>query len=119
MRYVVVPGLLGVCLSAAVILFGAVELHYAIVAYALAGILALIWAGRLFFDKAVLWKPSPMHWPVLAFVVYTFIQYFLSPYEYLSRLELFQVCLYGLVYFIAANNVNRGRERTIVISILL
>lgn len=119
MRYVV-PGLLGVCLSAAIILFGATELHYAMAMYAVAALLALIWAGKLFFDPAAaFWKPSPMHWPVLGFVVYTFIHYSLSPYEYLSRLELFQVCLYGLVYFIAANNVNRGRERTIVISILL
>lgn len=118
MRYVV-PGLLGLCLSAAIILFGAVELHYAMAMYALAGLLALIWAGRLLVGPVAFWKPSPMHWPVLGFIVYTFVHYILSPYEYLSRLELFQVCLYGLVYFIAANNVNRGRERTIVLGILL
>src|SRR5687767_11788210 len=119
MRYVV-PGLLGACLCAAVILFGAVELHHAVVVYGLAALLTLIWAGKLFFAKTALWKPSPMHWPVLGFVIYTFIHYFfLSPYEYLSRLELFQVVLYGLVYFIAANNINRGRDRTIVVSILL
>jgi O-antigen ligase len=118
MRYVV-PGLLGVCLSAGIILFGAVELHYASVMYGLAGLLALIWAAKVFFDKTPLWKPSPMHWPVLGFVIYTFIHYFASPYEYLSRLELFQVCLYALVYFIAANNVNRGRDRAIVLGILL
>jgi O-antigen ligase len=119
MRHVVVPGLLGVGLCAAVILFGAVELnHFAIVA-GLVGLLALIWAGKLFLAPVALWKPSPMHWPVLGFVVYTFAHYFLSPYEYLSRLELFQVSLYGLVYFIAANNINRGRERTVLIGILL
>jgi O-antigen ligase len=118
MRYVV-PGLLGACVCTAVILFGAVELYHAAFVFGIAGLLALIWAGKLFFAPTVLWKPSPMHWPVLGFLVYTFIHYFLSPYEYLSRVELFQVSLYGLVYFIAANNVNRGRERTFVIGILL
>ena len=118
MNYVV-PGLLGVCLCAATILFGAVELHYSVLVFGLAMLLALIWAGKLFFARTAMWKPSPMHWPVLGFVVYTFIHYFLSPYEYLTRMELFQVCLFALIYFIAANNVNRGRERTIVISILL
>src|SRR5688572_4045059 len=109
MRYVV-PGLLGVCLCTAVILFGAVELHHALYVYGLAALLALIWAGKLFFGKTALWKPSPMHWPVLGFVLYTVIHYFFTPYEYLSRLELFQVCLYGLVYFWVANNINRGHD---------
>ena len=118
MKYVV-PGLLGICLSAGPILFGAAELFDAVYVYGIASLLALIWAGKLFFARTVFWKPSPMHWPVLGFLVYTSIQYFLSPYEYLSRLELFHVSLYGLVYFIAANNINRGRERTIVLSILL
>ena len=118
MNYVV-PGLLGVCLCAATILFGAVELHYFVVIFGAAMLLALIWVGKLFFARTATWKPSPMHWPVLGFVVYTFIHYFLSPYEYLTRMELFQVCLFALVYFIAANNVNRGRERTIVIAMLL
>src|SRR5688572_26580353 len=118
MRYVV-PGLLGVCLCTAVILFGAVELNHAIWVYGLAGLLAVIWAGQLFFAKTAFWKPSPMHWPVLGFVVYTAIHYFFSPYEYLSRLELFQVGLYGLMYFLVANNIKRGRERTVLVSILL
>ena len=118
MRYVL-PGLMGVCLCVAVILFGAVELHYAVIVYALAGLAALIWAGRVFLAETVFWKPSPIHWPVLGFVAYCFLHYFLSPYEYPSRMELFQVCLYGLVYFIIANNVNRSRERTIVIFMLL
>lgn len=118
MRYVV-PGLLGICLCTAVILFGAVELNHALPVYGLAALLALIWAGKLFFAKTALWKPSPMHWPVLGFVAYTVLHYFLSPYEYLSRLELFQVALFGLMYFIVANNINRGRERTVVVSMLL
>ena len=28
-----------------------------------------------------------MHWPVLGFLVYAFIRYWFSPYEYESRLE--------------------------------
>src|SRR6266513_2802787 len=107
MRYVV-PGLLGLCLCAAIIPFGAVEFHHAVFAFGFAALLALSWAGKLLFAKTALWKPSPMHWPGLGFVVYTFIRYGLSPYEYESRLDSLQVLLYGLVYFIAANNVNRG-----------
>lgn len=118
MRYVV-PGLLGACLCTAVILFGAVELHHALYVYGLVALLALIWVGKLFFARTANWKPSPMHWPALGFVAYTVIHYFFSPYEYLSRMELFQVCLYGLVYFVVANNINRGQERTVVIGILL
>ncbi|HYV28540.1 MAG TPA: O-antigen ligase family protein, partial [Candidatus Eisenbacteria bacterium] len=115
----VVPGLLGLCLCAAIVPFGAVEFHHALFAFGFAGLLALIWAGKLLFARTPLWKPSPMHWPVFGFVVYTVMRYWFSPYEYESRLETFQIVLYGLVYFIAANNVNRGRERTVVLGILL
>jgi O-antigen ligase len=118
MRFVV-PGLLGACLCAAVLLFGAVTLPHFTVVAGIAGLLAIIWAGKLFLARTALWKPSPIHWPVLGFVVYAFVHYFLSPYEYQARMELFHVSLYGLVYFFAANNINRGRDRTVVIGILL
>jgi O-antigen ligase len=110
---------MALCVLAGVVWFGAVTIDVAAPIYAMAVLLGLMWAGKLFFAQAVSWKPSPMHWPVLAFVVYTTIRYFTSSIEYDSRIELFQVWLLASVYFVCALNFYRSRDRTIIFTVLL
>ncbi len=102
---------MGLCICAAVVLFGAVTPDFAAPAYALGLVLALMWAAKLFFADVVSWKYSPIHLPVLAFVAYSIVRYFFSPIEYESRLEVINTCFCALVYFIAAANFYRPRDR--------
>lgn len=110
---------MALCLVAGVVCFGAVTVNLAAPVYVLAGLAGLIWAGKLFFMDVVSWKPSPMHWPVLAFVFYSLARYLGSPIEYESRMELLRIGLLAFVYFLCAFNFYRSRDRTIIFTALL
>jgi O-antigen ligase len=110
---------MALCLLAGVIWFGAVELNFAAPLFVAAVLLGILWAGKLFAAQVVSWKASPLHWPVLAFAVYTTIRYFTSPIEYESRVELFRVWLLTMIYFVCAFNLYRTRDRTILFAVLL
>ena len=104
-----------VCLVLATVPFGAITAEYAGPLYALAALLALLWAAKLLLWKQVSWLRSPMHWAVAAFALYAAARYVTSPIEYESRLELFHVALYTLIYFLVASNLWRQRDRSIVV----
>src|SRR6185503_9945238 len=110
---------MALCLLAGVVWFGAVSVNLAAPLYALALLAGLMWAGKLFFIKVVSWKPSSMHWPVLAFAIYCYARYLSSPIEYESRMELFRVGLLLFIYFLCAFNFYRSRDRTIIFAVLL
>jgi putative inorganic carbon (HCO3(-)) transporter len=110
---------MALCLLAGVVCFGAVSVNLAAPVYVFALVAGLIWAGKLFFMNVVSWKPSPMHWPVLAFAFYALMRYLVSPIEYESRMELFRVWLLAFVYFLCAFNFYRSRDRTIIFTVLL
>lgn len=95
----------------AVILFGGVSAEILSPAFLLASLAVALWGGKLLLAQKVSWKHSPMHWPVLAFVAYTFFRSLSSPLHYDSRLEFLRVLLYALVYFVCANNFYHSRER--------
>jgi O-antigen ligase len=118
MRNVLAGGML-VCIATAVVLFGAVALEHAVIVYGIAAVLGLLWAAKLFLYRETHWTHSPMHWPVLGFLVYALLHYLRSPIEYASRMELFHIVLYGFIYFFAAQNLSHRRERTIVLTALL
>src|SRR5437867_120457 len=101
-----------------VILYGAVDPDVAAPMYAFGLLAGVLWAIRLIFTRSVSWKNSPLHWPVLAFVVYAFIRYFQSPVEYDARVELLYLGLYALVYFIACQ-FYRPVDRTILLATLM
>jgi hypothetical protein len=100
---------------AAVIALGAVNQDFILLPYGLAAIAVLGWVGKLFFGKAVCWKSSPVHWPVLGFFVYALVRYFTSPIEYESRLELLNVGFYAIVYFLCAANFYHTRDRVFLL----
>ncbi|MGH8597472.1 MAG: O-antigen ligase family protein, partial [Gammaproteobacteria bacterium] len=81
--------------------------------------MAICWVLKLLIAKQVSWVRSPMHWAVLAFALYATGRYFTSPIEYDSRLELFHVGLYTLIYFLVASNLYRRRDRTVVVVALM
>src|SRR6266498_3153110 len=97
-----------------VILYGAVDPDVAAPMYALGLVAGVLWAIKLLFTRSVTWKNSPLHWPVLAFVVYALFRYFWSPVEYDARVELLHIGLYALVYFIACQ-FYRPVDRTLIL----
>jgi O-antigen ligase len=104
---------------AAVIPLGGVTPILLSPAFALIILLATLWAGKTVFSReAALTKPA-LHWAVLSFLAYTVLRYFTSPFEYEARLELFQVGLCGLVYFVAANQFQRRKDRTFFVAALM
>jgi len=111
--------IMALCILWATVAYGAVTPELAAPVYGLAILLAVLWAAKLFFARVVSWKQSPMHWPVLGFAVYAIIRYFTAPVEYEARLELFQVGLCTLVYFLTACNFYRQRDRTLLLAVLM
>ena len=101
-----------------VILYGAVDPDVAAPMYGFGLLAGVLWAVKLLFTRSVTWKNSPLHWPVLAFVVYAFIRYFKSPVEYDARVELLYLGLYTLVYFVACQ-FYRPVDRTILLVTLM
>lgn len=83
--------------------------------YGLVLVLALLWAAKLVVAEAISWKKSLMHLPVAGFAVYALIRYFTSPIEYESRIELFQVGVCTLVYFLAVSNFRHSRDRSVLV----
>ena len=112
-------GTLVLCLATASVSFGAILLEYALPFYCLTGLLVLLWALKLLLCRRVSWVWSPMHVPVLLFAGYTALRYTVSPIEYESRLELFHVGLYTLIYFLVACNLFRTRDREVVVTALV
>lgn len=110
---------LALCLVYATVAFGAVSTEYAAPLYALASALAILWAVKLLLSKEAVWVRSPMHWAVAAFALYATARYLTSPIEYDSRIELFHVGLYTLIYFLVASNFWRQRDRSIVVVVLM
>ncbi|HEY2952499.1 MAG TPA: O-antigen ligase family protein, partial [Verrucomicrobiae bacterium] len=110
---------MALCLISAVVAFGGIAEENLAFPYALAILMALMWAGKALFASKVSWVRSPLQLPVLGFAAYAVVRYFTSPYEYDSRIELFQVGLYTMVYFLAACNFYRSRDRQIILAALM
>lgn len=110
---------MALCLISAVVAFGGVAEENLAIPYALAILLTLMWAGKALFASKVSWVRSPLQLPVLGFAVYAVVRYFTSSLEYDSRIELFQVGLYTMVYFLAASNFYRSRDRQIILVALM
>jgi O-antigen ligase len=109
---------MALCFLAGVILFGGVSPNVAAPMFALAFFAGLVWAIQIFLSPDAPWKKSPMNWPVVAVVAYAVVRYFTSPFEYDARIELFQIGLCALAYFIAANQFNRPIDRTLLLAVL-
>jgi O-antigen ligase len=106
------------CQLFASIAFGGVLQEYAWPLYAGVALLAVLWAAKLWLVKKPIWVWSPLHIPVLAFTLYAAYQSMRSPLEYESALELLQIGMYVLIYFVAASNMQDSRERAVILIVL-
>jgi len=76
---------------------------------------SILYAAKLLLAGGATWKRSPMHWPVGLFLGYAIIRYFFSPFEHDARVELFQVIVCALAYFVAASQFYRPLDRGIIL----
>src|SRR5689334_8917806 len=81
-------------------------------------ILAVLMAIRLTATAEGGVKGSPMHIPVLGFLVYAVARYATAPIEYEGRLEIFQIVLCVFVYFVSANLFRTPAQRKALIFLL-
>src|SRR6476646_7418545 len=95
--------IMALCVFGGLLPLGAVNPELAFPAFILVAALAFLWSTRILLSQESVWSRSPMHWPVLGFFVYAFVRYLFSPLEYEARVEVFQVGLCALVYFVCAN----------------
>lgn len=112
-------GLLILCLVSATILFGGILPEYSFVVYGLAALLAVVWALKFFLcrDATFLWSTAQL--PVFLFALYAAVSSFRSPIQYESRIELLNVAVYAVVFFLVMSNLHRGRDRVVVIAALV
>jgi O-antigen ligase len=95
--------------------FGAVDLWAILVVQSVTVLVLLLWGARLWLSRRgkILWPP--LAWAVLAFVAYAVARYFTADIEYVARLELNQVIIFGFLFLCLLNNL-RGQEETEAVS---
>ncbi len=95
--------------------FGAVDMWAMLVVQAGGVAILILWAARLWLSRRgkILWPP--LAWAVLAFMVYAVGRYFTADIEYVARLELNQVLLFGFLFLCLMDNL-RGQEETEAVS---
>ena len=105
-------------LAFAPLAFGAVDAWAWLVLQCAAAAAFVLWAVRLWAHPKfrLLWPP--LAWVVLAFTLYAGARYFTADIEYVARLETLQVLLFGILFFVAINNL-RGQEETSAVSAAL
>ena len=96
--------------------FGAVDTWAWLVLQVAAAAVFGLWVVRLWAHPKfrLLWPP--VAWAVLAFMLYAVVRYFTADIEYVARLEVLQVLLFGFLFFGVINNL-RGQEETSAVSV--
>jgi O-antigen ligase len=81
--------------------------------------LLLLWVVRIWVkaDFALLWPP--LAWAVTAFLLYAVLRGHEAVVEHTARGELLRIALYGTVFFVALNNLNRQHSANWVASALI
>ena len=97
--------------------FGSTELWAQLILEAMAAGVFILWGARLWFKAnrrpKILWPP--LVWPVVAFTGYAIYRYFTADIEYVARIEVLQVLLFAVLFFVVLNNL-RGQEETELVS---
>jgi O-antigen ligase len=111
--------IMALCVYGLALPLGGVNPEVAFPGYCAVALLAVLWAGWVWFGKDVSWVRSPMHLPVALFAIYALARYFGSPVEYDARQELFLVGACTLLYFITATYSYRPLDRTFFLIALM
>ena len=79
----------------------------------------LLWLVRIWVkpDFTLLWPP--LAWAVVAFLIYAVLRGHEAVLEYTARGELLQIALYGTVFFVTLNNLNRQHSANWVAGALI
>ncbi|MDE3068362.1 MAG: O-antigen ligase family protein [Verrucomicrobiota bacterium] len=74
----------------------------------------LLWGLRLWISPKpqLLWPP--VCWVVLAFALYAIGRYWTADIEYVARLEMIQVLVYGFLFFALVNNLYRQESAQVI-----
>ncbi|HLH54326.1 MAG TPA: O-antigen ligase family protein [Verrucomicrobiae bacterium] len=110
-------GILGLALcilAGGPLALGAVRnLDFAVIQGLTLGVMVL-WMARLWLAEKprLLWPP--ICWGVVACVVYVAVRYFHADVEYLARLELLHVLVYGFLFLAILNNLHRQETIQVV-----
>ena len=103
-------GILGLVVAILVfgpLALGAVRAQEFLVIQALTCAAVAVWVFRLWISPkpTILWPP--VCWAVLAFVGYAILRYQNADIEYPARQELIRILVYGGLFFVVLNNINR------------
>ena len=107
--------LISAMLVSAPLAFGAVDMWAILVLQSVSVVVLLLWGARLWLSRRgkILWPP--LAWVVVVFMAYAVVRYFTADIEYVARLELNQVLMFGFLFLCVLNNL-RGQEETEVVS---
>ncbi len=97
---------------------GAVRTGNFLVVQGLTMVVLVLWVVRIWAQPHFRLFWPPICWAVLAFILYAIVRCQLVDIEYVARLEMIKVIVYGALFFVIINNVNR-RESAAVIGITL
>lgn len=98
---------------------GAVRgLEFGIIEVLTAGVL-LLWLARLWISPRpqLLWPP--ICWSVVAFAAYAIIRYRTADIEYVARMEMLRVLVYGFLFLAILNNLYRQESIQVMVFTLM
>ena len=95
------------------------HLYGLLVIQGLTALTVLLWVARFFAQRPfrLLWPP--ICWAVLAFVLYAIVRCPVAELEYVARQNLQCVILYGALFFVIVNNLNRRESATTAALLLI
>jgi O-antigen ligase len=73
-----------------------------------------LWMVRIWVQRPLRLLWPPMCWAVLAFLIYALARCRLVEVEYAGRQELIQALVYGVLFLVVLNNLNRKSSATFV-----
>ena len=109
-----VLGLVLAILAFSVLAIGAARPQDFLVVQWMAEVLLAVWSFRFLINPKhrLLW--TPVCWPVLAFVVYAIVRYWMADVEYLARQELVRIVVYAVIFFAVINNLHKQEPSQIL-----
>ncbi len=95
------------------------HLYGLLVIQGLTALALALWVARFFTQQPfrLLWPP--VCWAVLAFVLYAIVRCQVAELQYVARENLRCVILYGALFFVIVNNLNRRESATLVAVVLI
>ena len=95
------------------------HLYGLLVIQGLTALALALWVARFFTQQPfrLLWPP--ICWAVLAFVLYAIVRCQVAELQYVARENLRCVILYGALFFVVVNNLNRRESATLVAVVLI